>query len=148
MKDKVYVKVSGLHMTADESVADEEVIEVINVGTYRIVNGKEYVKYEEVYEGEGGSCTNLIRIDTDSVEITKKGAVVAHLSFKRGQKTMTAYDTPYGKLYLGIFARDIVVDRSEDKIRILIDYSMELNYEQISDCKVEIIVGAKEKFEL
>lgn len=148
MKDKVYVKVSGLHMTADESVADEEVIEVINVGTYRIVNGKEYVKYEEVYEGEGGSCTNLIKIDTDSVEITKKGAVVAHLSFKRGQKTMTAYDTPYGKLYLGIFARDIVVDRSEDKIRILIDYSMELNYEQISDCKVEIIVGAKEKFEL
>lgn len=148
MKDKVYVKVSGLHMTADESAADEEVIEVINVGTYRIVNGKEYVKYEEVYEGEGGSCTNLIKIDTDSVEITKKGAVVAHLSFKRGQKTMTAYDTPYGKLYLGIFARDIVVDRSEDKIRILIDYSMELNYEQISDCKVEIIVGAKEKFEL
>lgn len=148
MKDKVYVKVSGLHMTADEGADDEEVIEVINVGTYRIVNGKEYVKYEEVYEGEGGSCTNLIKIDTDSVEITKKGAVVAHLSFKRGQKTMTAYDTPYGKLYLGIFARDIVVDRSEDKIRILIDYSMELNYEQISDCKVEIIVGAKEKFEL
>ncbi len=150
MKNKVYVKIKGLQMAAqvDEDQDDAQEVEIINVGTYSVVNGKEYIKYEEIYEGESRSCSNLIKITPDVVEVTKKGAVVAHLSFVKGEKTMTAYETGFGNIYLGIFARRIDIERTEDEIRVNIDYSMELNYEMISDCSVEIIITSEGKFEL
>lgn len=153
MKDKVYVKIKGLHAATEPfggENADEDldVVEVINVGTYGIVAGKEYIKYDEVIEGESKKCSNLIKIDKDCVEITKRGAIVAHLSFVKGEKTMTAYETGFGNLYLGIFARDINVSRTEDEIKVHIEYSMELNYEMISDCAVDIVISSTGKFEL
>lgn len=150
MKDKVYIKIRGLHMSARVEDTGEEAdeVEIINIGTYKVVAGKEYIKYDEIYEGESQKCSNLIKIDENCVEITKKGAVVAHLSFVKGEKTMTAYETGFGNLYLGIFARKVDVQRSEDEIRVNIDYSMELNYEMISDCSVEIVISSTGKFEL
>ena len=61
---------------------------------------------------------------------------------------MTAYETPFGNLYLGIFARDIDIKHTEDEIKVHIEYSMELNYEMISDCAVDIEISSTGKFEL
>lgn len=151
MKEKVYVNIKGLHLQSegqDNNADTEEAIEVIHVGRYKVVNGKEYIKYDEVYEGESDKCSCMIKINGDQVEITKKGAITAHLSFIEGEKTMTFYDTPYGNLYLGVFARSIKLERSEDRIYILIDYALELNYEQVSDCKVEIEISSNGSFSL
>ena len=56
------------------------------------------------------------------------------------EKTMTYYETPFGSLYLGIFSKNIEIDRREDGIDILIEYSLEVNYEEISECRVNISV--------
>ncbi|MBQ4283999.1 MAG: DUF1934 domain-containing protein [Lachnospira sp.] len=150
MKNKVYVKIKGLHtaMAPSDDEEQDEALEVINVGNYKVVNGKEYIKYDDIIEGESEVCSNLIKIEKDWVEVTKKGAVVAHLSFRKGEKTMTAYETPFGNLYLGIFARDIDIKHTEDEIKVHIEYSMELNYEMISDCAVDIEISSTGKFEL
>lgn len=153
MKDKVFINIKGLQLasSSDPSYYDQEEedpIEIINVGTYSVINGKEYIKYEEVFEGDKERCTSLIKISENSVEITKKGNVSAHLSFIPGQKTMTFYETPYGNIYLGVFSRSIEMEREEDKLTIVIDYALELNYEQVSDCKVFIEVTSKGKFTL
>ena len=148
MKEKVYVNIKGLHLTVESDENEEDAVEVINIGRYKVVNGKEYIKYEETIEGEKKKCTNTIKIDKDTVEITKKGPVTAHMSFEMGNKTMTFYETPFGSLYLGIFSRRIDIERQEDKINISIDYSLELNYEQVSDCKVQIEIMSAGKFSL
>lgn len=153
MKDKVYINIKGLHLAAQNVPRDyeddsDEPIEVINVGSYSVVNGKEYIKFDEIYEGTEQKCTSLIKIADSSVEITKKGPVTAHMSFIPGEKTMTFYETPYGNIYLGIFAREVDMKRSSDKLSICIDYALELNYEQISDCRVEIEISSKGKFSL
>ena len=127
MKEKVFVKVKGLQFANGQE--EEDIIEVINVGRYRIINGSEYVKYDEVYEESTQKSTNTIKISEKCVEITKKGLVTAHMSFVEGEKTMTFYDTPYGSIYLGIFAQNIQIERGEDDIRISIDYSIDMNYE-------------------
>ena len=136
MKEKVYINIKGLQLAAqnvprDYEEDEDDPVEVINVGRYRIINGKEYIKYDEVLEG-----------------ITKKGPVTAHLSFVPGEKTMTFYETPYGNIYLGIFSRSVDMQRTEDKLTISIDYALELNYEQVSDCKVDIEISSKGKFSL
>lgn len=146
MKEKVFVKVKGLQLANGQE--EEDIIEVINVGRYRIVNGSEYVKYDEVYEESTKKSTNTIKISEKSVEITKKGLVTAHMSFVEGEKTMTFYDTPYGSIYLGIFAQNIQIDRDEDNIRISIDYSIDMNYEKVADSHVDIEISSKGKITL
>ena len=144
MKEKVYINIKGLQLAAqnvprDYEEDEDDPVEVINVGRYRIINGKEYIKYDEVLEGTTKKCTSTIKIAGNSVEVTKKGPVTAHLSFVPGEKTMTFYETPYGS---------VDMQRTEDKLTISIDYALELNYEQVSDCKVDIEISSKGKFSL
>lgn len=146
MKEKVFVKVKGLQFANGQE--DEDIIEVINVGRYRIINGSEYVKYDEVYEESTQKSTNTIKISEKCVEITKKGLVTAHMSFVEGEKTMTFYDTPYGSIYLGIFAQNIQIERDEDDIRISIDYSIDMNYEKVADSHIDIEISSKGKITL
>lgn len=146
MKEKVFVKVKGLQFANGQE--EEDIIEVINVGRYRIINGSEYVKYDEVYEDSTQKSTNTIKISEKCVEITKKGLVTAHMSFVEGEKTMTFYDTPYGSIYLGIFAQNIQIERDEDDIRISIDYSIDMNYEKVADSHIDIEISSKGKITL
>jgi uncharacterized beta-barrel protein YwiB (DUF1934 family) len=146
MKEKVFVKVKGLQFANGQE--EEDIIEVINVGRYRIINGSEYVKYDEVYEESTQKSTNTIKISEKCVEITKKGLVTAHMSFVEGEKTMTFYDTPYGSIYLGIFAQNIQIERGEDDIRISIDYSIDMNYEKVADSHIDIEISSKGKITL
>lgn len=146
MKEKVFVKVKGLQFANGQE--EEDIIEVINVGRYRIINGSEYVKYDEVYEESTQKSTNTIKISEKCVEITKKGLVTAHMSFVEGEKTMTFYDTPYGSIYLGIFAQNIQIERDEDDIRIAIDYSIDMNYEKVADSHIDIEISSKGKITL
>ena len=146
MKEKVFVKVKGLQFANGQE--EEDIIEVINVGRYRIINGSEYVKYDEVYEESTQKSTNTIKISEKCVEITKKGLVTAHMSFVEGEKTMTFYDTPYGSIYLGIFAQNIQIERDEDDIRISIYYSIDMNYEKVADSHIDIEISSKGKITL
>ena len=73
MKEKVFIKVKGLQLMNEDNEEEEDIIEVINVGRYKVVNGSEYVKYDEVYEDTESKSTNTIKISDKCVEITKKG---------------------------------------------------------------------------
>lgn len=70
------------------------------------------------------------------------------MSFVEGEKTMTFYDTPYGSIYLGIFAQNIQIERDEDDIRISIDYSIDMNYEKVADSHIDIEISSKGKITL
>lgn len=142
MKDKVFVKIRGLNIaeeiddTEDSEVVQEDAIEVISVGKYAVVNGKEYVKYEEVYEEFEKKARCLIKIENDKIEVSKKGAINSNLIFNKNEKTDTLYDTPYGSLSLGVVTKDMDIKRTEDTINIEIEYSLEYNYNKLSDNRI------------
>lgn len=142
MKDKVFVKIRGLNIaeeiddTEDSEVVQEDAIEVISVGKYAVVNGKEYVKYEEVYEEFEKKARCLIKIEDDKIEVSKKGAINSHLIFNKNEKTDTLYDTPYGSLSLGVVTKEMDIKRTEDTINIEIGYSLEYNYNKLSDNRI------------
>lgn len=116
-KDKVFIKIKGLYTgtmeegfqsdgeNIDEIETQDDEIEVINVGTYSVVNGKEYIRYEEVYDDSQERSSSIIKIDGDSVEVTKKGVVSTKMRFTMGSKNMTYYQTPYGNMSLGIITK-------------------------------------------
>lgn len=155
-KDKVFIKIKGLYTgTMDEEASrdGEEVeviesqddeVEVINVGTYSVVNGREYVRYEEVYDDSQERSSSIIKIDGDSVEVTKKGVVSTKMRFTMGSKNMTYYQTPYGSMSLGIITKKLEIERTEDTISIYLVYGMEVNCEHLSDCDMQITITTKE----
>ena len=136
-KDKVFIKIKGLYtgtMDEEASCDGEEVeviesqddeVEVINVGTYSVVNGKEYIRYEEVYDDSQERSSSIIKIDGGSVEVTKKGVVSTKMRFTMGSKNMTYY-------------------RTEDTISIYLVYGMEVNCEHLSDCDMQITITTRE----
>ena len=136
MDERVFVSIKGLHFASgvqdsdSDGSEDEEVIETVNTGRYKRSGENEYIKY------------------SDMIEITKKGYVTTHFSFVPGERTTTYYETPYGGIYLGINSKNIVIERSDERIYAGIEYTLELNHEIISESSVEIEISSKKNFKL
>lgn len=83
MTKDVIVSISGLQMPAE---GEAEPVEVITVGDYYQKNGKHYVLYEEVNEGFEGSTKNIIKMQENCIDITKKEFPMYTWSLKRTGK--------------------------------------------------------------
>ncbi len=138
MEKEVLVSISGLQFTED----NKEALEMITVGDYYKRNGKHYLLFDEAMEGFEGITKNMIKFNDHMVDITKKGVTNVHMVFEEKQKNMTYYDTPFGNLLIGLSTNRVDV-REEDAIDIKIDYSLDINYEFVSDCKISICLKEK-----
>lgn len=98
--------------------------------------------YEEPVEGSSDIIKNRIKFKENEVQVAKKGAVNTTLTFKKNEKNMTNYTTPYGNLIIGINTQEIALELAEKKMDIRVDYSLDINYEFLADCKISIAVTA------
>lgn len=141
MTKDVLVKISGLQFAGEE---DSDSVEVITSGTYYKKNNKHYVLYDEVMEGSTEVTKNVIKIGTDSMEVTRKGPANVHMVFEKDKKNVSYYYTPFGNLLIGIDAKSIQVEESELDINVKVRYGLEINYEHVSDCHITVDVKSKE----
>ena len=129
MAKDVLVSVKGTQVIDGE----RDTIEVITAGTWYEKNGKQYLMYEETYEGMQVTTKNVVKITPDVIEVTKKGAISSKMIYERGKKNMSNYMTPMGMIVLGITTKDIFVEANEDKLQVEIRYAMEMNGQFVSD---------------
>ncbi len=143
MSKDVIVSVSGTQL----GVNPNEPIEVIAIGERYESEGETYVQYEEVVEdGPEGAIElmeNTIKFGEDCVELIKKGANSTHMVFEKGKNHMASYNTPFGNLMIGVYTKDIFVNRKGDAVGVQINYSLDINYSHVSDCKILIRVVPK-----
>ena len=137
MKKEVVIAIKGLQYEIDK----DDALEVISAGEYYYRNGKHYVLFDEIAEDEEG-CNGItkstIKISGDQIELLKKGANNVHMVFQQGQKNMTYYNTVLGNLLIGLDTTDINIEESEDKIEVALNYGLEVNYNFVSDCNIQI----------
>ena len=141
MTEEVLISVKGLH-TLEDTQKDE--VEVISAGKYYKRNGKHYVLFEETVEGSGESINSRIKLAGERMEVCQKGAVNSQLVFERNRKNESWYGTPYGNMLAGIRVKDMKMEESEDIIKASVDYSLELNYEHMTDCSLQVKIVAKD----
>ena len=110
MTKDVLVTISGLQIMS--MAEDSEPVEVITAGDYYKKNNKHYVIYDEVTEGFDGTTKNIIKLQEDCVDITKRGITNVHMVFEKNKKNITCYQTPFGNLMLGIDAKNISIKRT------------------------------------
>ena len=151
MTQDVLLTISGLHDMAfvgPEENEENEPIEVITPASYYWKNGKHYILYDEVMEGIPGVVKNKIKITgEDSMEIMKSGITNAHMVFEKNQMNVTYYDTPYGKLHVGIHTRKLDVNVEEERIDIAVEYGLDVNHEATADCRIAMSIRPKAQAE-
>lgn len=137
----VLVSIRGMQMLPDAS-GDE--VEVVTSGSYLRRDGKHFIRYEEVVEGMDGTIQNLVKLDEQGMEVTKRGLTNTHMIFQKDKKNITYYQTPFGNLQVGIAATSIDVKDNEKKIDVTVNYALDINYEHLADCTISMRVEPRE----
>ncbi|MFV0464996.1 MAG: DUF1934 domain-containing protein [Lachnospiraceae bacterium] len=140
MTKDVLITISGLQMLDD---GGQEPVEVITGGAYYYRNNKHYIQYEEIMEGFEGITKNLIKINENSLSISKKGVSNVEMVFEMDKKNVTCYETPLGALMVGITANKIQVLEIENAISVDVDYALDINYEHLADCNIKMEIRSK-----
>lgn len=143
MTKDVLLTISGLQFAAPED-EDAEPVEVITAGDYYKKNGKHYILYDEVMEGFEESTRNVIKITDDCLDITKKGVSNVHMIFEKNKKNVSYYYTPFGSLLIGIDAKSVNINETDENIDVQVKYNLEVNYEHLADCSITMNIKSKE----
>ena len=146
MTKDVLLKISGIKFTAyNDDLTEPEPVEIIAPGEYYFKNGKHYIIYDEFMEGFDSVTKNVLKLQGDLLEVTKRGTSNVHMIFEKDKKNMTCYTTPYGSMMMGIDARSISIEESDDEIHAQIQYALDVNYEHLADCTISLSVQSKEQ---
>mgnify|MGYP006326981055 CR=1 FL=1 len=90
---------------------------------------------------------NLLKISGEmsepKVELIKRGGVGSHLIFEVDKNNLSCYETEFGSFMLGFQANRINITCEKEEIDVKIEYSLEMDYEHISDNKIEISIKSK-----
>lgn len=142
MTQEVLLTLQGLQF--DQREVDADKIEIVTVGDYYKKNGKHYVVYEEVTEGFEQPTKNRLKISENMLELSRNGLINMHMVFQENKKNLTNYNTPFGQILIGIDTKKIQIKEQEDNIVVDVDYSLDINYEFLSDCHIKINICSKE----
>ena len=146
MTQDVLLTISGLHEMGDLNIQtdENEVLETITPAKYYLKNGKHYILYDEVVEGNSGTIKNKIKItDGKVLEIIKTGSTNAHMIFEEGKSNLTIYDTLYGQFHLDMRTHVLEICEYEDEISIKVEYELDMNHQKVADCTVFMSIKPK-----
>ena len=139
MTKDVLLSIRGLYTEGDEG---EDSIETLAPAEFFVKQGVYYIFFEEIIDDNTGVTKSRIKYSDKSFELTRKGEVSVHLLFEEGKKTLNTYQMPYGNLVVGLDTKRIGLEETEEEIKISIDYAMEINYQQVSENSIEVLIKA------
>lgn len=140
MDKEVFITLKGLQISEQTQPG---VVEIVALGEYYEKNDKKYIIYDEVVDGMEGKIKNIIKLSPTCMEVTKKGLTNAHMVFEANKKNLTVYNTPFGAFSLGILARGIDIDETDDAMNVKVDYELDMNYEHVADCTISLGIQSK-----
>lgn len=140
MTKDVLISISG----AQFSEYDSDDVEMITTGDYYNKNGKHYILYDEIVEGSQEVIKNTIKIRPDGMDVIKKGSTSTHMVFEKNKKNQSNYMTPFGEMVVGIATNDIQIYEEEHHLKVNVEYSLDINYEHVSDCNITVSVRARD----
>ena len=144
MTKDILLRISGVQFPGGAEEMDQEQLEMITSGSYFEKNGKRYIRYDEVQEGQEDVVRNLLKIEDNSLELTRRGFTSVHMVFEKDKKNESYYDTPFGSLLVGVSATHVNVQQEEDSLEVKVKYALEINYEFVADCSISIHASSRQ----
>lgn len=126
MNKEVIISIKGTESLVDDSDSDN--IELVTEGKYYKKGDKHYLSYLESGELTGFDGTQTtVKIDGNTVSLTRFGEINSHMVFKEGERHLGHYETPYGSFTVGITSDSVNVDIGETCGNIRIKYMLEID---------------------
>ena len=135
MTKEVVVTICGRQT---EPGQETNIVETKARGEYYERNQHRFLLFEEEVEGFPMPIKNMLRFTEDFVEMTKKGPVTTKMTYKKGENHLCPYQTPYGEFLFGMNTKEIRFFESENQIRVIVDYAMEIEEKHFADCQIII----------
>ncbi len=141
MKEDVLVSVRGLQIDEKDS---GDAVEIITNGKYKKKDNKGFLRFEQ-FEEDTTITKNILTFDEKSLELMRRGGTQLHMNFFKDEKTLTNYGTPFGNILIGVDTKKIKVDETEDRVRVAVDYALEINHEYMADCELTVDITPRVK---
>ena len=139
MTRDVLIRLSGLQSMED----DEGVVEVITAGDYFWKNNKHYLIYDEVMEGTDGTIRNTMKLTPSELESMNSAPITARRAFDVTKTTQHHYATPIGEMLVEMTTSRIGFEEEDDHLKVEVEYSLDINYDHVSDCRIVLDVTSK-----
>ena len=124
MKDVVIKIVTTQNMGQNE----EEPIELITDGKYSYENDSYEIDYmESSITGMEGTRTT-VKITPMEVMVNREGTFTSSTVFKKGSRNTFLYDTPYGKMTMGVNTNKIDMNFNEHGGEIEVEYVLDMDH--------------------
>ena len=122
MENNVILTIVGNKFMDD----DEQMVELITQGRYYKKGDAVVLEYEESeISGMEGTVTRML-MENRTVTMKREGRVSSHFVFKNNQYYMGYYNTPAGKLEVGLFPTYVDYKLREDSGHIDLEYRLEV----------------------
>lgn len=134
----VNVSIESVHIDAAEN---QDVIKCLAIGKKNQHNGKIYISYDEPDENCMPGTKTILKLDGETITLTRAGEVEHTLVFQVGDLTYSDYRIPFGMLHMAVDTKILEVDIDDDVINIYIEYILMINDELQGLTQLRIRVG-------
>lgn len=138
MENNAIIKVSSVQLSNDN-----EQIEVISNGIFKVLEEGYEVSYEETeISGMEGTVTK-ITVTEDKVILERTGTTESLIEFKIDSNHVSLYNTPYGMLELLTKTKVLDIDVTENGGVVKIDYEMSVAGQKPINTNLNLVITMK-----
>ncbi|MBR4555807.1 MAG: DUF1934 domain-containing protein [Ruminococcus sp.] len=137
MKKDVNIKLISKQTDGDST--DE--IELLTEGLFRYGKDSYEISYNETEAtGFEGAVTKLTVMGSEKVEMVRSGAASSNIVIEMGRKHHCHYGTPFGEFMVGVTAKQISSNISENGGDLDFSYVIDVNSSYVGDFEIKIQV--------
>lgn len=103
------------HQTID---GETDIISEQGTGSFREADGKWYIMYKT------GDISVMLKIDGETVHVKRSGEYGSDIDYVKGEKTAFSYNTPYGRMDMALYTKDIKYTMSVFGGVVVLEYDL------------------------
>lgn len=137
MKKDVFIRIKGIQQVDDE----KDTTELFTQGNFYRRNNCYYITYEESETTGFAGCKTTLKIEGErKVTLLRSGSYRSHLIIENGERNFGHYGTEAGDIVLGVNARQIRSQLTDEGGELYFSYSLDINSTLLSENEVCISV--------
>lgn len=138
---KAIIKITDRHIQDGE----EYVCELTTSGEFEVTESGCKVIYSETDEELANCLTSLDVEGSAKISMTRTGKYNTEMIIEKDRRHTCFYATPYGELMMGIYAKSISNDISENGGTLNFSYTIDFNNAPASENELTVAVKAQEE---
>lgn len=135
MTKEVLITIKGL-----QEGSGEIPVVVTAYGNYHYTNGKHYIQYEEKSGETDEVLKNMMKISSEAITLLKKGMHSSQMVFQLYEADQAIYQTPYGSFTFETNTKSIVLNETDKKIEVKMEYTLSADDSKVSDNEIMIVI--------